>query len=254
VLVSREVDPDAMIVWRWMPDSSALLVAMYSPADDDRTRTGDTLQSVFAMSVTGVADFPLPPMADSVRALAWSADGRLLTVATEPDREDRAFLSDAADSTELDTAIAAAEVLMPLPGGRVVGADDGGLTVWDAREGSRLRHRALAGRVAWIEPAPNGSHLAVCTEDATVAILGPDLDRIVEGPGGTDNVAWSPDSRWIASCAPEYEISAMEIASGMILGFAVDDRLRDLAWCPGRELLAVAGRAGVYFLSVTRPS
>jgi WD40 repeat protein len=97
-------------------------------------------------------------------------------------------------------------------------------------------------------------YIAVGTADGAVSILGRDLSQIVQSLGGLNLVSWSPDSRWIASCSEQSDIFALEVDSGLSLAFALDDRLRDLSWSPGGELLVVAGRAGVYFLEVIRPS
>lgn len=62
------------------------------------------------------------------------------------------------------------------------------------------------GRVLELAPAPDGSTVAVASHDGRLLVLDPDTGQLRELARGADgeiaDLAWSPDSAWLAYCDP----------------------------------------------------
>ena len=236
---------DSHLVWAWAADSSALRVAEF---------VGPSVARGRVLSVAGVVELAIPPGIGDVADARWSASGELLVLSGAGDGTGLRVMAVNVDGAsllcDLDD-VTPTDVLALMPDDeRVLTMHDDCLAVWNMTDGSMIGEQEAGEAVVMMAGSDDGERLAVVTLDGIVSVLGRNLEVLHRGRAGLASTVWSPDGRWLASFSEQFEIHTLEVGTGLSLSFAVDDILTDAAWCPGRELLAVAGRAGVYFLAV----
>jgi WD40 repeat protein len=143
------------------------------------------------------------------------------------------------------------------PDGRylVTGSKDGKVQAWDAENGQPVgtpgtHFRHILGAVF----SPDGQHLASGSGDGKVKVWAwgptgpgqmqdPEFECEARLPGVSVNMAFSPDSRWLATGGEEYTVAIREVQTGRELeslrGHTGD--VCSVAFSPDGRWLATAG-------------
>ena len=139
--------------------------------------------------------------------------------------------------------------------------DHGMILVWDAETGNKLY--ALPGHVDAVQRAlfsPDGRLLATAGLDRTIHIWdmtkAPETGRVIEplrvlpGPSETERItglAFTPDSRRLASSGRDHTIRLWDVASGdeMLTLRGQNDFVNDLAFSPDGRILASASSGNI---------
>jgi WD40 repeat protein/serine/threonine protein kinase len=136
----------------------------------------------------------------------------------------------------------------------------GELKLWDAASGRFLRDLAPGGTSAILSLAlsPDGQSIAVSRMDDWTPIQIRDLAsgrvvanlRQLQHEAPVTDIAFSPDSRWLAAIRINGLLWIWDLASGRPVGSALAQPLRGLAvaYHPDGKLLASAGMDGVVWL------
>ena len=118
---------------------------------------------------------------------------------------------------------------------------DGEVIVWSVEDGEEVATVETTGDTTGFAFSPDGTRLAASAERIEVFDLpsGDRVETLPESTAGAGALAWSPDGRWLAGPGPGAAAAVWETA-----GFALADQLaggsvRDLAFDPDSETLAV---------------
>ena len=205
------------------PDGAASVEPLAGPPFD--SFTGALVRNTTTGRLLGTV--AVPPV---LTAIAASADGRKLLLLAAQSQE----VADVADTGKVH--------LRGLPGppagalagchwfagafsgdGRLAaGADQcGGITIWDARSGARLRRLTTSGAIAQIAFSPDGRHLAVASSDSTITVWVVQTGRTVHVLHGhtleVDGVAYSPNGALLASASLDDTLRVWDAVSGRLL-------------------------------------
>jgi WD40 repeat protein len=196
----------------------------------------------------------LQSQASGYRSVLWSPDNTWLVSAPEGDHG-ALQVWDVASGAELaavDYGFMATGLAWSPDSTRLAASSaDGKLHVWDIAAGSPLYMEQLQ---AAIEPSvqtvvwsPDGAHLATASTDNTVRLWDATSGRqvrILDSQGPTIDLAWSPDSRFLASWG-DTTVRVWEAASGNeVHPLDHPDITIDLAWSPAGTRLATVSNDG----------
>ncbi|MFJ5560432.1 AAA family ATPase [Streptomyces sp. NPDC093250] len=188
---------------------------------------------------------------DTVRDIAWSADGRMLATAS---RDGTARVYDARSGRPVlvlpsDGAMVESVAWSPDSAQVTTAGRDHVVRVWDAVSGEPVRLLTGAGdigrQVAW---SPDGLHIAATFKDRVVRVWEARTGRLVhELRGHGDDVwgvAWSPDSSLLASASHDQTVIVWDHAAGTatVTLTGHTDFVEGIAWSPdGRRIATGSG-------------
>jgi WD40 repeat protein len=177
---------------------------------------------VWDLAASGEESRPVPPHLESVRSLAFSPDGWLLSLAGRDgsvllqETEGRAGqrpLAGRHDGAVRSLAFSADGQWLASAG------DDEVARVWDAASGEQVEMlRGHAGRVTAVAFSPDGARLATAGDDETVRLWDRDgsvLRETFTGHGGTvGGVAFSPDGGLLAWGNSDRTVTVRRLTDG----------------------------------------
>ncbi|MGD0529511.1 MAG: WD40 repeat domain-containing protein, partial [Polyangiaceae bacterium] len=206
--------------------------------------------------------WPLPPGAprtvhahrNGIGSVAWSPDGKSLALgslrSTPGNDDNTARIWDVASGKQ-SRLLLGKDVggLASSPDGKTLAAySNEAVGLWDLASGKEMRKLEGHGPVAW---SPDGTMLASGSKDETLRIWdvasGKELHKLVEDHSGSllfSAIAWSPDSRTVASVCNNtvcYKtVHLWDVASGREVRKLVADGgfFKALAWSPDSATLA----------------
>jgi WD40 repeat protein len=184
---------------------------------------------------------------DTVRDIAWSADGRLLATAS---RDGTARVYDASSGRQLcvlpcDGAMVESVSFSPDAARLATAGRDQVVRVWDVASGEPVRRltgaRDAGRQVAW---SPDGSRIAATFRDQAVRVWEADTGRLVhELSGHTGDVwgvAWAPDGSRLATASHDRTVIVWDAATGaattVLTGHT--EFVEGVAWAPDGACLA----------------
>ncbi|WP_063793418.1 WD40 repeat domain-containing protein [Streptomyces hirsutus] len=185
--------------------------------------------------------------ADTVRDVAWSADGRLLATAS---RDGTARVYDAESGRSLcvlpcDGAMVESVSFSPDATRLATAGRDQVVRVWDVASGEPVRQLTGAGdigrQVAW---SPDGLWIAATFKDQVARVWEADTGRLVHElrghTGDVWGVAWSPDGSRLATASHDRTVivwdAATAAATTTLTGHT--EFVEGIAWSPDGESLA----------------
>jgi WD40 repeat protein len=196
----------------------------------------------------------LQNMASGYRNVLWSPDNTRLVSAPEgvPGALQLWDVASGAELAAVDYGFVPTGLAWSPDATRVaVSSADGGLYVWDIAAGSPLYverlQAAIVPNVQTVVWSPDGAHLATANTDNTVrlweAASGRQV-RIMDSRGPMTGLAWSPDSRFLASWG-DTTVRVWEAASGNeVHPLDHSDITIGLAWSPAGTRLATVSNDG----------
>jgi WD40 repeat protein len=154
--------------------------------------------------------------------LAVSPDGKLVAWGDGPALRLTDLETGKDRTAQAGHAAAARELLFARDGKSVLTAgDDGTVRRWDAATGKELSRVALPGATyAFVVPSPDGRVVAACDTTATVHLIDAATGKEKHAfappqPGFGGAVAFSPDSRWLASASTNSQtVEVYDVAGG----------------------------------------
>ncbi|MFH8473167.1 AAA family ATPase [Streptomyces sp. NPDC018000] len=184
---------------------------------------------------------------DTVRDIAWSADGNLLATAS---RDGTARVYDARSGRQLcvlpcDGAMVESVCFSPDATRLATAGRDHIVRVWDVASGEPVRHLTGAGdigrQVAW---SPDGLLVAATFRDQVVRLWEADTGRITHElrghTGDVWGVAWAPDGTRLATASHDRTVIVWDAATGSATATLTGhtEFVEGVAWSPDGELLA----------------
>ncbi|WPP33175.1 WD40 repeat domain-containing protein [Streptomyces sp. CL7] len=184
---------------------------------------------------------------DTVRDVAWSADGRLLATAS---RDGTARVYDAESGRSLrvlpcDGAMVESVSFSPDATRLATAGRDQVVRVWDAVSGEPVRQLAGAGdigrRVAW---SPDGARIAATFKDQVARVWEADSGRLVHElhghTGDVWGVAWAPDGSRLATASHDRTVIVWDAVTGAAATTLTGhtEFVEGVAWSPDGESLA----------------
>ncbi len=206
------------------------------------------LQDVKNSLPPGTPLLTLTEHAGTVRAVAWSPNGRLATASDDK----TARVWDTASGKLIATLTGHSDSVLSAawsPDGRrlATGGYNGEVRLWDAISGRPITafwgHTKDVNSVVW---SPNGRQLATASDDKTVRVWDSISERFVTTLNHNDcvlSIAWSPDGRHLASASSDHLIRRWDTVSGKLLATlnGHTDWVRAVAWSPDGRSLASGG-------------
>jgi WD40 repeat protein len=162
-------------------------------------------------------------------------------------------------TTLIGAAGAESAVAIAPDGTWLAGSDGGTVQIWDT---ASAYHRAtLTGHDGWVAAlaiAPDGTWLASGgggTVQIWDAITGKQRASLSGHDGQVMAVAIAPGGNWLASSTDDGSAHIWDITSGLkIAVMRVGHGLESCAWDPSGQLLAAAGRGGLYLFTFNNPA
>ncbi|MFG3131906.1 AAA family ATPase [Streptomyces tendae] len=204
-------------------------------------------RGLMAALAAGHARIRLDGHADTVRDIAWSADGRLLATAS---RDGTARVHDAESGRQLsvlpcDGVMVESVAFSPDSTRLATAGRDQVVRVWDVASGTPVRRLTGAGdigrQVAW---SPDGSRVAATFKDRIVRVWEADTGRHVQElrghTGDVWGVAWSPDNARLATASHDRTAIVWDTATGAVTATLTGhtEFVEGIAWSPDGECLA----------------
>ncbi|MFD6326429.1 AAA family ATPase [Streptomyces sp. NPDC058442] len=234
VLTGAETEPER-----------ALLLSL--AALDECAPTPAARRGLMAALAAGHARIRLDGHADTVRDIAWSADGRLLATAS---RDGTARMYQAESGRQLcvlpcDGAMVESVSFSP-DGSRLATAGrDQVVRVWDVASGAPVRQLTGAGdigrQVAW---SPDGTRVAATFKDQVTRVWEADTGCLVQElrghTGDVWGVAWAPDGSRLATASHDRTVIVWDAATGAATTTLTGhtEFVEGIAWSPDGECLA----------------
>ncbi|MFE9939810.1 nSTAND1 domain-containing NTPase [Streptomyces hirsutus] len=234
VLTGAETEPERALLLS--------LAALGECAPTPAARRG-----LMAALAAGHARIRLDGHADTVRDIAWSADGRLLATAS---RDGTARVYEAESGRQLcvlpcDGAMVESVSFSP-DGARLATAGrDQVVRVWDVASGGPVRQLTGAGdigrQVAW---SPDGRRIAATFKDQAVRVWEAGTGRLVRElrghTGDVWGVAWAPDGSRLATASHDRTVIVWDAATGAATTTLTGhtEFVEGIAWSPDGECLA----------------
>ncbi|MFF3934162.1 nSTAND1 domain-containing NTPase [Streptomyces hirsutus] len=234
VLTGAETEPERALLLS--------LAALGECAPTPAARRG-----LMAALAAGHARIRLDGHADTVRDIAWSADGRLLATAS---RDGTARVYEAESGRQLcvlpcDGAMVESVSFSP-DGARLATAGrDQVVRVWDVASGAPVRQLTGAGdigrQVAW---SPDGTRVAATFKDQVARVWEADTGRLVQElrghTGDVWGVAWAPDGSRLATASHDRTVIVWDAATGAATTTLTGhtEFVEGIAWSPDGECLA----------------
>ncbi|GAA3292886.1 hypothetical protein GCM10020295_13310 [Streptomyces cinereospinus] len=234
VLTGTEMEPERALLLS--------LAALGECAPTPAARRG-----LMAALAAGHARIRLDGHTDTVRDIAWSADGRLLASAS---RDGTARVYDAASGRQLsvlpcDGAMVESVSFSPDATRLATAGRDQVVRVWDVASGEPVRQLTGAGdigrQVAW---SPDGSRVAATFKDRAVRVWEAGSGRLVQElrghTGDVWGVAWSPDGSWLATASHDRTAIVWDVGTGAAATTLTGhtEFVEGIAWSPDGECLA----------------
>jgi predicted Ser/Thr protein kinase len=215
----------------------------YNPAELQTVQSGPIPEYVGA----------LKGHTNSVTALSWSSDGRLLASSGEDRRVKLWKVADRKPEGNDQVHPAGVLGVALSPDGRLLasGAWDGKVRVWLVSGSTEMN--VLDGHTAFVQSvafSPDGKRLASASYDRTVRVWdaenGTTLQILSGHAAGVECVAWSPDGKLLVSASLDHTLRVWDAESGeqrrVLAGHA--DFVESAAFSPDSSLLASAGWDG----------
>ncbi|MGW5971223.1 nSTAND1 domain-containing NTPase [Streptomyces sp. NPDC055186] len=234
VLTGAETEPERALLLS--------LAALGECAPTPAARRG-----LMAALAAGHARIRLDGHADTVRDIAWSADGRLLATAS---RDGTARVYEAESGRQLcvlpcDGAMVESVSFSP-DGSRLATAGrDQVVRVWDVASGEPVRQLTGAGdigrQVAW---SPDGTRIAATFKDQVTRMWEAGTGRPVQElrghTGDVWGVAWAPDGSRLATASHDRTVIVWDAATGAATTTLTGhtEFVEGIAWSPDGECLA----------------
>ncbi|GAA2470905.1 hypothetical protein GCM10010406_03110 [Streptomyces thermolineatus] len=234
VLTGAETEPERALLLS--------LAALGECAPTPAARRG-----LMAALAAGHARIRLDGHADTVRDIAWSADGRLLATAS---RDGTARVYDAASGRSLcvlpcDGAMVESVSFSPDAARLATVGRDQVVRVWDVASGEPVQQLTGAGgigrQVAW---SPDGTRVAATFKDEVVRVWEADTGRLVRElrghTGDVWGVAWAPDGSRLATASHDRTVIVWDAATGAVTTTLTGhtEFVEGIAWSPDGECLA----------------
>ncbi|WP_404815561.1 NACHT domain-containing protein [Streptomyces thermolineatus] len=234
VLTGAEAEPERALLLS--------LAALGECASTPAARRG-----LMAALAAGHARIRLDGHMDTVRDIAWSADGRLLATAS---RDGTARVYDAASGRSLcvlpcDGAMVESVSFSPDAARLATVGRDQVVRVWDVASGEPVRQLTGAGgigrQVAW---SPDGTRVAATFKDEVVRVWEADTGRLVRElrghTGDVWGVAWAPDGSRLATASHDRTVIVWDAATGAATTTLTGhtEFVEGVAWSPDGECLA----------------
>ncbi|MFF5253087.1 NACHT and WD repeat domain-containing protein [Streptomyces leeuwenhoekii] len=184
---------------------------------------------------------------DTVRDVAWSPDGRLLSTAS---RDGTARVYEVRSGRPLrvlpsDGAMVESVAFSPDSARVATVGRDHVVRVWDAASGEPVQRLTGAGdigrRVAW---SPDGSRIAATFKDRTVQVWEAATGRLVHAlhghTGDVWGVAWAPDGSRLATASHDRTVIVWDAATGRAVTtlHGHTEFVEGVAWSPDGQSLA----------------
>jgi WD40 repeat protein/energy-coupling factor transporter ATP-binding protein EcfA2 len=204
-------------------------------------------RGLMAALAAGHVRIRLDGHADTVRDIAWSADGRLLATASR-DATARVYEAESGRSLcvlPCDGAMVESVSFSP-DGARLATAGrDQVVRVWDVASGEPVRQLTGAGdigrQVAW---SPDGSRVAATFKDHVTRVWEADTGRLARElrghTGDVWGVAWSPDGSRLATASHDRTVIVWDTSTGTATTTLTGhtEFVEGIAWSPDGECLA----------------
>jgi WD40 repeat protein/putative methionine-R-sulfoxide reductase with GAF domain len=189
---------------------------------------------------------------DTLRRIAWSADGRLLAAGSYDGLVRIWEPRPAALRNILSGHTAAVYTVGWSPDSRILasGSKDGTIRIWDGMTGLALRSVALGEYpVLGLGWSPDGQTIACGTDHGAVILVnaatGSRLRDLHQHQGSVHMVAWSPDGELLASASNDGTVAIVNSTTqGVERVLSGLGQLYGLAWSPDGSTLAYCGRVG----------
>jgi WD40 repeat protein len=204
-----------------------------------------------------ISTYRVAPGDDHSISVAWSPDSTRLALATG--RDYLVYILDAATKYHLLTYTKHTVYIRGLtwsPDSKQIGSATGsGVDIWDAETGRTIY--SVPDCINDVKWSPDGNWIALAAAapggvPLLDAATGSVLKRLPHS-GNVGTVAWSPDSKLLASGA-ENSLKVWDVSTGKMLSDYLDQRklITDIAWSPDGTRLASSSWDGTVWVRTDR--